>query len=68
MPADSILLTGAHVTCDESNLTGETEHLHKAPMKGVDAPDQHFDPFLLGGSTIMSGKGIAVVVAVGPNS
>lgn len=56
------------MTADESNLTGETEHLHKSPMKDSDEPDQHSDPFLLGGSTIMSGKGVALVAAVGPNS
>lgn len=29
MPADCLLIEGDELTCDESNITGESEHLKK---------------------------------------
>ena len=68
MPADVILLEGSHVSTDESNITGEPNHQRKTPIDANSAPDELADPFLIGKSTIMSGKGLGLVCAVGSAS
>jgi Ca2+ transporting ATPase len=65
LPADIVLLTGTKITTDESNITGEPEHLRKTALVEDEEPNSHSDCFLLAKSTIMSGKGMGVVCAVG---
>ena len=45
---------------DESNNTGESDHVKKGPLDSKDG-----DPFLLGDSMIVLGKATALVCAVG---
>lgn len=68
VPADCILISGSHVQANESNITGEPKNLEKHPIESIEEPDKFTDPFLVGGSQIMEGKGEAVVCAVGKNS
>ncbi len=63
IPADALLIEGDEVKTDESNNTGESDHVKKAPLGGSSG-----DPFLLGDSMVVMGKGTAVVVAVGVNT
>lgn len=53
---------------DESNMTGETAHLKKEGIDQIDEPKFTTDVFLLGGSNIVQGTGVAIVCAVGKNS
>ncbi|KAJ8608624.1 hypothetical protein CTAYLR_008717 [Chrysophaeum taylorii] len=57
--ADGVLLEGADVKMDESALTGEAALVSKDPRK---------DPFLMSGTSVMSGSGKLMSVAVGINS
>jgi Ca2+-transporting ATPase len=68
IPADCILYTGNQVTCDESALTGEPKHILKNPINDLEKPNEYTDATLLGGTTIMSGTGVAIVCAVGSMS
>lgn len=65
VPADIVLLKGTKVSADESNITGEPEHLNKTGLAEEEEPSEDSDNFLLAKSTIMSGKGLGVVCAVG---
>lgn len=68
IPADLILLSGVKVTTDESNITGEPEHMTKISLEEDTEPHGESDCFLLAQSTVMSGKGTGVVCAVGVNT
>ncbi|XP_026881675.2 plasma membrane calcium-transporting ATPase 3a isoform X4 [Electrophorus electricus] len=59
LPADGVLIQGNDLKLDESSLTGESDHVHKAADK---------DPMLLSGTHVMEGSGKMVVTAVGINS
>mmetsp|Transcript_6400 Transcript_6400/g.5706 ORF Transcript_6400/g.5706 Transcript_6400/m.5706 type:complete len:393 (+) Transcript_6400:652-1830(+) len=67
VPADCILLEGTDVAADESGLTGEPEQLEKTPLT-----DNNFEhnpvPFLLAKTLIVSGQGVALILAVGTNT
>jgi P-type Ca2+ transporter type 2B len=65
VPADVVLLKATKISTDESNITGEPEHLNKIGLGDEEEPGEHSDNFLLAKSTIMSGKGTGVVCAVG---
>lgn len=65
VPADIVLLRATKITADESNITGEPEHLEKTGLADEDEATPESDPFILAKSTIMSGKGVGVVCAVG---
>lgn len=65
IPADIVLLKGTKITTDESNITGEPEHLHKTGLMDEEEANEQSDNFLLAKSTVMSGKGLGVVCAVG---
>jgi len=65
VPADIVLLKSSKITTDESNITGEPEHLHKSGVIDEEEANEDSDYFLLAKSTIMSGKGLGVVCAVG---
>lgn len=66
IPADCILLNGTKVSADESSQTGETKDIKKRPIEsaGEDMPN----PFLISGTMIKEGKGLAVVACVGQNT
>ena len=68
IPADCILFSGSAMLADESNMTGETAHLKKEGIDQIDEPKITTDVFLLGGSNIVQGTGVAIVSAVGKNS
>mmetsp|Transcript_5216 Transcript_5216/g.8033 ORF Transcript_5216/g.8033 Transcript_5216/m.8033 type:complete len:1046 (-) Transcript_5216:76-3213(-) len=61
VPADGVLIDGSDVSCDESALTGESD----ARCKEREAVG---DPFLVSGSTLLTGCCTMLVTAVGPNS
>jgi Ca2+-transporting ATPase len=66
VPADSILIQGTDVTCNESSMTGEPDDLVKKPLNDCHA--MKVSPFLLAKTLIKSGDGIALVCAVGVNT
>ena len=66
LPADCILLSGHKITTDESSQTGETRDIEKQPLD-LHAQGQP-NPFLISGTTIKTGVGVAVVIAVGNNT
>jgi magnesium-transporting ATPase (P-type) len=49
IPADCILIDGIDISCDESAMTGEPEHMEKSSVTD-DNYDCNPDPFLLGKS------------------
>ncbi|XP_074078519.1 plasma membrane calcium-transporting ATPase 4-like [Macrotis lagotis] len=59
LPADGVLVQGNDLKIDESNLTGESDHVKKSIQK---------DPMLLSGTQVMEGSGRVLVTAVGVNS
>ncbi|NXU36419.1 AT2B3 ATPase, partial [Drymodes brunneopygia] len=59
LPADGVLIQGNDLKIDESALTGESDHVRKAPDR---------DPLLLSGTQVMEGSGRLGVTAVGVNS
>ena len=66
LPADCILLSGNKIIVDESSQTGETYDIDKKPL--LLNAQASANPFLLSGTIIKDGKGIAVVVCVGSNT
>lgn len=63
--ADCLLITGADLAVNTSSLTGESFVSYKKPLPLKGTLE---DPFILAGSTIVEGKGKAVVCNVGPNT
>lgn len=63
IPADCILLSGTKFSVDESSQTGETNDIEKHPMN-MEAQFSG-NPFLIGGTLVKEGSGVAVVVCVG---
>ncbi|XP_015785620.1 plasma membrane calcium-transporting ATPase 3 [Tetranychus urticae] len=59
LPADGVLIASNDLKIDESSLTGESDHVRKAP---------EVDPLLLSGTHVMEGSGRMIVTAVGINS
>jgi Ca2+-transporting ATPase len=57
VPADAILISGNHVSTDESLLTGESVPVNKEASS-----------LLFAGTTLVSGQGTAVVTAIGVNT
>ncbi|KAJ0369171.1 hypothetical protein COL154_002051 [Colletotrichum chrysophilum] len=66
VPADSILIQGFDIQCDESALTGESDLLVKTPASASIENDN--DPFILGGTKATTGVGTYLVLAVGADS
>eukprot|EP01061_Rhynchopus_euleeides_P037768 TRINITY_DN647_c1_g1_i1.p1 TRINITY_DN647_c1_g1~~TRINITY_DN647_c1_g1_i1.p1 ORF type:complete len:960 (+),score=320.38 TRINITY_DN647_c1_g1_i1:209-3088(+) len=56
---DMLLIKGVGVICDESDVTGECDEIHK---------ETEGDPFLVSGTNLLEGSGYGLVVAVGVNS
>jgi len=67
LPADCVLISGSDVTTDESNLTGEPEHVNKECLTEANM-NSNPNCFMLAQSLVMSGKGSAMVAAVGVNT
>ncbi|KAJ3216021.1 Calcium-transporting ATPase 10, plasma membrane-type, partial [Clydaea vesicula] len=59
LPADGIYISGSHLKCDESSLTGESN---------VVAKDEVKDPFLLSGTKVVNGVGKMLIIGTGVNS
>ena len=60
-----MLIEADEFETDESNITGESEHVKKYPLE----EKKHVpNPFLLGDSMVVLGKGTAVVCCVGQNT
>jgi Ca2+-transporting ATPase len=62
IPADCILLAGTKFSVDESSQTGETNDIEKHPL--LDSGSSA-NPFLISGTLVKEGSGVAVVVCVG---
>lgn len=67
VPADSLLLHGIDISCDESAMTGETEHVEKFAVNEINYASNP-EPFLIGKTLIVHGQGVAMVCCVGTNS
>ena len=74
VPTDGIFIQGYNVQCDESLITGETDHIGKHPADDVFQAMQArhlydtLDPFIFSGSKVAEGIGTYVVTATGINS
>ncbi|KAI1004356.1 Calcium-transporting ATPase 2 [Podosphaera aphanis] len=74
IPVDGIVIQGHNIKCDESQTTGESDLIRKAPADQVYAAIvnhqnvQKLDPFILSGSTVIEGMGTFLVTSTGVNS
>jgi Ca2+-transporting ATPase len=71
VPADAALRDGTALAVDESLLTGESVPVSKLPDPGADtlvAPGGDGTAALFAGTLIVSGRGLAEVLATGPRS
>lgn len=71
IPADAVLLDTTHLSVDESILTGEAIPVRKSVwQEGTQKtlPGGDDQPFLYSGTLVVSGKGVARVVAIGTHS
>ena len=67
IPADCVLIEGIDISCDESSMTGEPEHMEKNHVTDANY-ESNPDCFLLGKTLIVNGCGPAIVCCVGVNS
>ncbi|MHB8841180.1 MAG: cation-translocating P-type ATPase, partial [Candidatus Aquicultor sp.] len=68
VPADAVMLSSNDLTVDESLLTGESVPVRKVPWDGIleiTRPGGEDLPFVYSGTLIVSGQGIARVLATG---
>lgn len=68
VPADAILLSGSHLSTDESLLTGESLPVRKVAAKHISKmgpPGGDDLPFVYSGTLVIQGQGIAEVQATG---
>jgi Ca2+-transporting ATPase len=72
VPADAVLISGVDVRAMESMLTGESLPVRKQPagdgLVPVVAPGGEDSPMLYAGTLLVSGSGLARVIATGPRS
>ena len=71
VPADAVLISGDDVLADESLLTGESVPVRKRASPApppADAPGGDDLPFVFSGTMIVTGGGLARVIATGPRS
>jgi P-type Ca2+ transporter type 2C len=71
VPADAILISGEHISVDESLLTGESVPVRKKPSaeSAVMCPPGGDDlPFVYSGTLVVKGRGVARVVRTGPRT
>jgi magnesium-transporting ATPase (P-type) len=81
--ADGILLEASEVTADESAMTGEGDPIHKQVLATCIKKKDHFEksgeknladkhmvpsPFLMSGTSILSGEGKMLILVVGSQS
>ncbi len=71
VPADASVLSCTNLSIDESLLTGESVSVRKTACTEVPQmvrPGGDDLPFVYSGTLVVTGQGIATVVAVGPNA
>jgi len=74
VPADGVFISGHHVRCDESSVTGESDQIKKTPGEEVmarieaGASFEKLDPFIISGSKVLEGVGTYLVTGVGVHS
>lgn len=76
VPADAVLFSATNLLVDESALTGESLSVQKNPAPASEADDQSAigrpggdgTPWLFSGTLVLKGRGVARVLATGPNS
>lgn len=74
IPADGILISGYGMKCDESSVTGESDHIKKTNGYEVwqqiveGHENKKLDPFMISGSKILESVGTYLVTSVGPFS
>lgn len=66
IPADCILLSGSKLLLDESSQTGEIREVEKEPFEAENPAE--VNPFLISGTMVKDGRGLAVVVCVGEHT
>ena len=72
VPADGVIVMGEHLEIDESLLTGESFAVHKSPALSLparmSAPASAPNHQVFGGTLVIRGSGLAVIMAVGVQS
>jgi len=66
IPADCVLLNGTKLSMDESSQTGETREVEKEPFEAENPAE--VNPFLISGTMVKDGRGLAVVICVGEHT
>lgn len=67
IPADCLLIDGIDISCDESAMTGETDHVEKSAVNEQNYTSNP-EPYLIGKTLVVQGQGTALVCCVGTNS
>lgn len=67
MPADCVLFSSIEMAVNESTLTGETVSVNKSHVT-LDNYSNNPNPFILQSTLIETGKGLAIVCAVGDHT
>lgn len=70
-PVDGVVISGHGIKCDESSVTGESDHIKKINgeeawnylLNGT-ATEKH-EPFIISGSKVLQGVGTYLVTSVG---
>lgn len=71
IPADARVISCENLSVDESLLTGESIPVRKSPWNGKDKaarPGGDDLPFVYSSSLVVSGRGIAKVLSIGPST
>lgn len=68
VPADCLIIEGQDVVCIEAELTGEADGIEKTPVNEDNFNLEGTSGTMLAKSLISEGSGIALVLAVGPNT
>jgi Ca2+-transporting ATPase len=70
IPADRVLISGHGVKCDESSVTGESDHMKKTNGYEVwqqiieGRANKNLDPFMVSGSKVLESVGTYLVTSV----
>ena len=67
IPADSLLIEGSDITINQSELTGESDTVERAPLNNENH-QYGVNCTLLAQSLVSQGNGKALVIAVGKNT